>query len=104
VAPRIDARPVMAVAHLLDNGNVHALLYQKDISGDFEDIAAFRNVIEDLGSADVDPPDWARHLEQCGLFRAETLLLTKESGYHTSLKDRTRLRRFVHSPRWREGK
>lgn len=97
---QVDVRPIIGVAHILENDRIVALLYQKSISGDIEQTQAFQELKHDYSLADfVDPLDIVDCLEMTGLFHADILTLEKRYAYRPDEKDYNKLRCFAHTPK-----
>jgi hypothetical protein len=96
--PRVDVRPIGAVAHALDDGDIVALFYQKNVPGDIEQLTRFRDLVGEIYNDDFDASRAADALEQSGLFRAERFLLKRGQRYRPSRRDRAKFSRFAHTP------
>jgi len=98
----IDVRPIIAVAHILENNRIVALLYQKSIEGDIEHMQDFQDLNSDLYAIDFPAPPYVVDcLEESGLFYADILTLEKKRHYSPNKKDYAKLKRFTSTPRRR---
>lgn len=96
---RADVRPVIAVAHILDDGRIVTLLYQKRIAGNIEQTKDFWETESNLARREFyDPSDVVSILETSGLFHADSLMLERRYAYRPAMGDYDKLRRFVHTP------
>jgi len=97
---RVDVRPIIGVAHVLQDDRIVTLLYQKSIRGDIEQTHAFRELKVNFPKIDfVDPLDVVDYLDASGLFHADILTLEKKHAYRPDEKDYNKLRRFAHTPK-----
>ena len=95
----VDARPIIAVAHVLEDDQIVTLLYQKSIEADIEQMQDFKELDFDLSAIDsIDPGYVVDCLEGSGLFYADILTLEKKCVYRPNDNDYNKLKRFVHTP------
>jgi len=96
----MDVRPIITVAHILEDDRIIALLYQKSIGGDMEQMQDFQELASNLSAIDfIDPAYVVDCLEESGLFYADILTLEKKRAYRPNDEDYDKLKRFTHTPR-----
>lgn len=96
---QVDVRPIITVAHILEDDRIIALLYQKSIEGDIEQMQDFQEVVSDLSTIDfIDPAYVVDCLEGSGLFHANILTLEKKHTYRPNDENSAKLRHFAHTP------
>lgn len=97
---QVDVRPIIAVAHVLEDDRILALVYQKTIEGDIEQMHDFQDLDSILSTIDFPDPSYVvACLEKSGLFYADILTLEKKYAYRPNNNDYHKLKRFVHTPR-----
>lgn len=97
---QIDIRPVIVVSHVLGNGDVIALLYQKKFANNIRQASGLEELKFALHETVISGPSNAVDcLERSGLFQADILALGKKYAYRPNKDDYYKLRRFVHTPR-----
>lgn len=95
----VDVRPIIAVAHIMKDDRLVALLYQKSVEGDIEQMQDFQELASDLSAINfTDTAYVVDCLQGSGLFRADTLTLEKRYDYRPDKMDYGKLKRFVHTP------
>jgi len=97
---QLDVRPIIAVAHVLDDDNIVALIYQKSIRNDIGQTLDFLELKKHLHEMDFfEPLEVVDYLEATNLFHADVLNLDKRRAYHPEDSNYSKLKRFVHTPR-----
>lgn len=99
IPEQVDVRPIIAIAHILEDDQIVSLLYQKSIEADIEQMQDFKELDSDLSAIDfIDPAYVVDCLEESGLFYADILTLEKKCAYRPNNNDYNKLKRFVHTP------
>jgi len=100
----VDVRPIVGVAHILEDDMVITLLYQKRVESniEIEKAPTLVKIGDDLSTVDIPDSSYIVDcLEKSKLFYADMLTLEKKHAYRPNDEDCNKLRRFVHTPRRR---
>lgn len=97
---QVDVRPVVVVAHVLENDDIVTLLYQKKYGGYIGQMQRLEELESDLYKAAISEPSRAvDYLEASGIFSADILTLKKKYSYRPPKEDNPKLTRYVHTPK-----